>query len=150
MRLSLAACGPQPPHPCPGSGRVWDLLSPISSAFAGRRSAAVGAPTQPPSSHHPPPSAFPSTLGRDLAASALRAGAARRERPPKRPERGTELLTQGLGQSVVPGAECASGQSGLAPGDTWGLCWLSNPESGCGGICRRHLDLLKYKVSIVR
>lgn len=66
--------------------------------------------------------------------------------PQSAPKLWTELLTHGLGKRVVPGAECASGQSGLAPGDTWALCWLSNAASGCGGICHHRLDL---QVSIV-
>lgn len=33
-------------------------------------------------------------------------------------------LTHGSGKSVVPRAEYGAGQWELAPGDTWGPCWL--------------------------
>lgn len=86
--------------------------------------------------HQPP---FASASGRGQVASALRAGAATRERSPASRSLWTQLPTHVLGKNVVPGAECVAGQSLLAPGTRGGFAGsLSNPESECGGLCLCH------------
>ncbi|XP_061264734.1 Golgi pH regulator A isoform X2 [Bos javanicus] len=96
-------------------------------------SGGVPRPSAPPlilhsSSHPTPPPGCLSTLGRGQVALGLRAGAARRELSSKRPEALDYAADPWIRKSVVPGAECATRQSGWLLGTReilfFGFGWL--------------------------
>lgn len=87
-----------------------------------RSAAAVRAPLILHFSSHPtPPPSFLSIWGRGQVALGLRAGAAEGSCPQSPPKLWATRLNHGLGKSVVPGAECATRQSGWLLGTREGF-----------------------------